>query len=260
MSSAPNIRVDLEGSCARVTIDRADRRNAMTLAMWQGMADVFGQLGADRSVRAIVLTGAGADFSTGADIGEFDEIRHDAAASAAYEVAVDACSSAIESVPQPTVAALHGYCLGGGCHLSLACDFRVADATARIGIPAARLSIVYGLRSTQRLLALVGLSNAKRILFSAMRLEPEEARRVGLVDEIATDSVQGAVELVRPMIGNAPLSIAGAKRLLNDAAMRAGALSPSEVQGIIDHASNSHDYREGRAAFREKRAPRFRGD
>ena len=112
----------------------------------------------------------GDSFSVGADVSEFADVRGSASAAKDYERSVDACANAIASVGQPTVAAISGYCLGGGCHLALACDFRIAGPDASIGIPAAKLSIVYGLRSTQRLLALVGLVSAKQVLASALGL------------------------------------------------------------------------------------------
>lgn len=177
---------------AVVTINRPGRRNAMTLAMWQEVARQFRALGEDDAVRAIILTGANGQFSVGADISEFDVVRADAAQSTAYEEAVDACSEAIASAPKPTIAAVSGFCLGGGCHLAMACDFRFAGRTATFGIPAARLSIVYGLRSTQRLYALVGLARAKRILFSAETFSATEAVRIGFADAEVDDPLEAA--------------------------------------------------------------------
>jgi enoyl-CoA hydratase/carnithine racemase len=139
---------------AHVVINRPSARNAVTLSMWRELAQIFSGFAADRDLPAVVLTGEGRDFSVGADIAEFDRIRNDKYQSAEYEVAVDACSGAIAALGKPVVAAVSGYCLGGGCHLALACDFRFADRTAAVGIPAAKLSIVYGVRSVQRLAAL----------------------------------------------------------------------------------------------------------
>lgn len=255
----PDLVVDTSDRIATVTINRPAQRNSMTLAMWREMAAIFGRLSEDREVRAVILTGAGADFSAGADVTEFKAVRADADQAAAYEEAVDACSDAIQAARQPVVAALHGYCLGGGCHLSMACDFRVADPSARIGIPAARLSIVYGVRSTQRLLALVGLAAAKRILFSAERLDAEEAARLGFVDRVGPSALQTARAFVAAMAENAPLSIAGAKAILNGLAMGPGALDLQQAERLIAEAADSHDYREGREAFAAKRPPAFQG-
>jgi len=245
---------------AYVALNRPSVRNAVTLAMWRELAEIFARFAADRDLRAVVLTGAGKDFSVGADISEFDKIRNDKQQSAEYEVAVDACSGAIAGLRKPVVAAISGYCLGGGCHLALACDFRFADRTASVGIPAAKLSIVYGVRSVQRLSALVGIANAKRILYSGDRHPAEQARSMGLIDEIHDDARFAAEQFVARLAANAPLSIAGAKYMLNGLSMGAGALDPTAAQQLIDAASDSEDFREGRRAFVEKRPARFRGE
>jgi enoyl-CoA hydratase/carnithine racemase len=254
-----DIELSREESIAVVTLTRPGRRNALTLAMWQELARLFGELGRDDAVRAIILTGAGGHFSVGADISEFGAVRTTIAQSAAYEEAVDAASRAIANVPKPVIAAVSGFCLGGGCHLAMACDFRFAGRSAEIGIPSARLSIVYGLDSTQRLFALVGVSAAKRILFSGERFGAEEAIRIGFVDVEADDPLQAAKDFAATLADNAPLSIAGAKYILNGLAMGDGALDPAEVQAVIDRAAASEDYVEGRRAFAEKRRPAFKG-
>ncbi|WP_375781021.1 enoyl-CoA hydratase/isomerase family protein [Bradyrhizobium sp. ma5] len=234
-----------------VATARPSARNAMTLSMWKGMAKTFGELGQDKDVRAVILTGAGEDFSVGADIVEFGAVREDATASTAYEVAVDACSDAIAGVPQPVIGVIAGYCLGGGCHLSMACDFRFAKPTAKLGIPAANLSIVYGVRSTRRLLSLVGITSAKRILFAAERIDARAALHMGLVDRVSDDPLRDAYGLAAQISSKAPLSIAGAKYILNEAVMGGDG---SLAQAMIDHASDSDDYREARQAFAETRA------
>src|SRR4029078_7305213 len=131
------IDIKRRGGIAHVALNRPALRNAVTLAMWRELAETFSRFAADREVRAVVLTGEGTDFSVGADISEFDTIRNDRQQSADYEGAVDACSGEIAGLGKPVVAAISGYCLGGGCHLALACDFRFADRTAGVGISAA---------------------------------------------------------------------------------------------------------------------------
>ncbi len=252
-----DIDVTRDGATAVVTLNRPAQRNAMTLAMWKEAARLFGEFGRDDTVRAVILTGAGGNFSVGADISEFGKVRVDIEQSTAYEVAVDASTDAIADLAKPTIAVADGYCLGGGCHLAMACDFRFAGLTASFGIPAARLSIIYGLRSTQRLYALVGLAASKRILFSAERFDAAEALHIGFADVLADDPMQAAKNFAATLADNAPLSISGAKFMLNGMAM--GTLVPGEVQAVIDRASASHDYSEGRRAFAEKRRPMFTG-
>jgi enoyl-CoA hydratase/carnithine racemase len=259
-SMLEEIDVKRSDSIAHVAINRPRARNAVTLAMWRELAETFSRFAADRDLRAVVLTGKGTDFSVGADISEFDGIRNDRQQSAEYEVAVDACSGAIAELGKPVIAAISGYCLGGGCHLALACDFRFADRTAIVGIPSAKLSIVYGVRSVQRLWALVGIANAKHMLYSGDRYPAEQARSFGLIDEIHDDARLAAGHFAERLAANAPLSIAGAKFMLNGLAMGTGALDLSAAQRLIDAASDSEDFREGRRAFAEKRPPRFRGE
>ncbi len=246
----------IENNVATVMLNRPARRNAVTLAMWREVARIFRELGGNRDVRAIIFTGAGGNFSVGADVSEFPVVRSNAQDSADYEVAVDASSEAIADVPQPVIAVIDGYCLGGGCHLSMACDFRVASPAAQIGIPSANLSIVYGVQSTRRLLGLVGLTAAKRILYTAERLDAVEALRIGLVDRLSDDPREEARCFAAEMAAKAPLSIAGAKYILNQASMGE---SGSLAQAMIDRASDSEDYREARLAFAEKRRPAFKG-
>lgn len=278
------IKVWISDQIAVVTLNRPDSRNAMTYAMWQAIPIIFGALARNPEVRAIILTGAGSDFCAGADIAEFEAVRGNAAQATEYEVAVDACCDAIANVSKPTVAVLKGYCLGGGAHLAMSCDFRYASTEAVFGIPAARLSIIYGVRGTRKLLTLVGLPEAKKILFGAQRFNAERALQIGFVDHVASgsaltsrgwldrliggakkrgssvgDPMADARVFARSLAENAPLTISGAKALLNGMAMGTGALDLVHAEALIAAAAASEDYREGRAAFGEKRAPQFKG-
>lgn len=254
-----DVAVAIENAVATVTLNRPQLRNAVKLQMWRDVARIFSELARDDRVRAVLLTGAGGNFSVGADITEFAMVRATAEQANEYEVAVDASSQAIAEIAKPTIAVISGYCLGGGCHLAMACDFRFADHSAVFGIPAARLSIVYGLRSTQRLLSLVGLTAAKRILFVAERFDAAKALSLGMADDVSGDAASAALALAATMADNAPLSISGAKAMLDGLSMGLGAFEEATAQGLIDRAADSADYAEGRRAFAEKRPPRFRG-
>lgn len=254
-----DIVVQVENKIAMVTLNRPALRNSVTLEMWRGIAAIFTKLGQDREIRSIILNGAGGNFSVGADVSEFGKVRSDMKQSKDYETAVDASSDAIANAPQPVIAVLEGYCLGGGCHLSMACDFRYAHSDALVGIPAAKLSIVYGVRSTQRLFSLVGLTNAKRILYSAERFTAEEARQMGLVDHVSGNPMAEAKSFAQGMSDIAPLSVQGAKQILTGLAMGRGCLDEEAANMFIDRVSDSDDYKEGRKAFAEKRPPAFRG-
>ncbi|MFN8839855.1 MAG: enoyl-CoA hydratase-related protein [Burkholderiales bacterium] len=278
------VRVAVRDGIATVTLDRPDSRNAMTLDMWGGLPAIVAGLERDPAVRVVLLAGAGRDFCSGADIAEFGTVRATAAQASAYEIAVDACCDAIAECAKPTIAVLRGYCLGGGVHLAMSCDLRIAAPDAVLGIPAARLSIVYGVGGTRKLLALVGVSQAKRILFGGERLGAAEARAIGLLDEVveapaprveggwlrrllggapaaapAVDPLERATVLARAWAANAPLSIAGAKYILNGLAIRDGGLDEDRAEALIERAAGSDDYREGREAFAQRRAPDFQG-
>jgi enoyl-CoA hydratase/carnithine racemase len=255
----PEILVSIRDSVALVGLNRPEVRNAVTLNMWRELATLFISLADDDRVRAVVLSGSGDDFSVGADISEFAKLRDNKQQSVAYEESVDACSAAIAGLGKPVVAAISGYCLGGGCHLALACDFRFASRSAKIGIPSAKLSIVYGVKSVQRLLALVGIANAKRVLYSAERYDAARSLAMRLIDEIHDDALAGAIAFAQSLAANAPLSIAGAKFMLNGLSLGDGALDIVAAERLVDQASDSEDFREGRRAFAEKRAPQFHG-
>lgn len=258
MTTNPEIEISKKDGVATISLRRPRVRNAITFAMWEAIASVFEGFGPDEDVRAVILTGEPPDFSVGADIGEFPKVRASAAQSAAYEDAVDAASEAIARCPKPVIAVIKGYCLGGACHLAMACDFRFARPDARFGIPAARLSIVYGVRSTDRLRNLVGLSHAKRILYSAEQFDGLRALEIGFVDQLADYPSAEAREFAGRLAQNAPLSISGAKLILNG--LSRGASDVERLAKIaIDSAAESEDYREGTNAFVQKRPPVFRG-
>jgi enoyl-CoA hydratase/carnithine racemase len=242
-----------EGGFAVVTLNRPAKRNCVSLAMWRELGTIFHDLGRRSDIRVITLKGAGGNFCSGADIGEFATVRGDAAGAAADEAAVHDC-------PRPTIAHIQGYCVGGGCGLALACDFRIADPTARVGIPAARLGIVYGLTDCRLLLALVGLAGAKRVLYTGEIFDAEAAHAMGLLDVVAEDADKSARELAARLAENAPLSIAGAKLILHAIADQEVDERRAAVEAVIAQAADSRDYREAARAFVEKRRPTFRGE
>lgn len=244
---------------ALITLNRPAQRNAVSLAMWRDLAALFNEFGARPEIRAILLTGAGGYFSAGADISEFDKVRATVEQGVEYEKAVDACCDAIANSPKPTIAVIDGYCMGGACHLAIACDFRFAGPDARFGIPAARLSVVYGIRGVQRLLALVGLPSTRRIMLGADQFEASEARHIGFVDSVDDDPMAAACAYAAKLAKNAPLSIAGTKTMINGLIMDMGTLTAQRVDEVVNRAVASDDYRIAREAFAEKRKPVFTG-
>lgn len=246
---------------AVVTINRPRRRNAMTLAMWLELGRLFDELGADKAVRAIILTGAGGGFCAGADISEFEAVRATVEEGRAYEAAGDACQTAIGRCPKPTIAAISGPCYGGGVGVALSCDFRVADETAYFGIPAARLSNVYGVVETRAVFEAVGVAAAKEILFTGRRYDLDEAYRIGLATHRADgDALEGAQKLAATLKGSAPLTIKGAKVVIEAIARGETESRHGDIQAVADAAMASADYKEGVAAFAAKRDPVFKGE
>ena len=248
------------GGVATVTLNRPRKRNAVSLAMWRRLGEIFAELGGRQDVRVVILTGAGGHFCAGADISEFSTVRSESQSGRMYEAANEAATIALRDCRKPTIAAISGYGMGGGCAIALACDLRVGDATTRLGIPAARLGIVYGELDCQLLYRQVGLANAKRVLYSGRPFDASDCMTMGLLDIVAADTaLEGAHALAAEIAGNAPLSLAGSKIVLE--ALAADATEPrhAEISAIIDLAMNSADYREGARAFLEKRKPAFTG-
>jgi enoyl-CoA hydratase/carnithine racemase len=242
-----------------VVLDRPTRRNAITFEMWRAITDLFIGLEQDPTVRGVILTGAGGAFSAGADIADFEQTRASLEQGLAYEAAVDAACDAIAALGRPVIAAIDGFCVGGACNLAMACDFRFVSPTASMAIPAARLSIVYGVRGSARLLALVGLAEAKRIFFGAGRFDAERALTIGFADRIDADPTAAARRYLQDLADLAPLSIAGAKHILNALSHPDQPFEAAAAHAVIVRALTSRDYVEGRAAFAAKRLPRFEG-
>ncbi len=261
MGTAQEIVVSAgESGIATVTLNRPGKRNAVSLAMWRRLGEIFAELGGREDVRVVILTGAGGHFCAGADISEFSILRADSRSGRIYEAANEAASIALRDCRKPTIAAISGYGMGGGCALALASDLRVGDATTRMGIPAARLGIVYGELDCALLYRQVGLANAKRVLYSGRTFDAKDCAAIGLLDVVAADTaLEGAHALAAEIADNAPLSLAGSKVVLEALATGSTQSRHAEIAAIIDGAMNSADYREGTRAFLEKRKPAFTG-
>lgn len=243
-----------------VELNRPEKMNAIRQAMWQAMGDIFEELAQDRSVRIVVIAGAGDHFSAGADISEFKTVRKDAETGKIYNAFVDRAIHAIEDFPKPTIAAVAGNCIGGGMELALACDFRIADANARGGITAAKRGIVYGISAVRMLTEVVGKVYAKHILFSGTLVHAEEGFRIGLFDQLSDgDPLEAAIAYAEVLKAGAPISIEGSKMAINAIVQgRAEAIREAHAE-VTTRALESEDYKEATAAFAEKRKPAFTG-
>ncbi len=256
------IIAEKDGAIGWLTFNNPDRLNAMSQDMWEGTADILADFGADPAIRAVVMKGAGDKaFVSGGDISEFKKTRNNAEAAAIYGETANKARRAMSNLEKPLIAMIRGYCLGGGLGVALQADLRIASSDSQFGIPAARLSIAYGFDGVRTLVSLVGPSVAKQILFTARRYPAETALRMRLIEEVAAPEeleaiVRGYAETIAE---NAPLSIRASKltvaQVLKDESQRDMEL----LQTLSREALDSHDAREGRQAFMEKRKPVFLG-
>ena len=252
---------EVDSGIGLITFNNPERRNAMSVEMWQGLVEILDRFEADPAVRVLVLTGAGAKaFVSGADISQFDSQRADANAQQEYDRITSAARDRLGRFPRPVIARIRGYCLGGGVALALQADLRIAAEDSEFGIPAARLGLAYGPAMVRQLVALVGSGHARMLLYTGTRIDAREAARIGLVNQVVPDADLSdvVVDLARTIADNAPLSIRAAK-LAVTAAENPDAVDRDELDAAVAACFDSEDYKEGRAAFAEKRSPRFRG-
>ncbi|MCC3650799.1 enoyl-CoA hydratase/isomerase family protein [Streptomyces sp. S07_1.15] len=258
---AGTLLCDVRDGVATVTIHHPAKRNAMTAAMWRDLPVLLERLAADASVRVLVLTGSGGTFCAGADIAELSgtgvengggDGDGEPAGGGPQSLAV-AAEEALAAFPKPTLAAVRGYCVGGGCQLAAACDLRFAAEGSSFGVTPARLGIVYPATATRRLAGLVGPATAKFLLFSAELIGADRALRTGLVDELLPpEELDGRVaEFARTLASRSLLTQAAAKEFAN------GDAGPERVAHWAEQARGSGDTAEGVSAFLERRPPRF---
>jgi enoyl-CoA hydratase/carnithine racemase len=257
-----SVRVDREGPLATLVLDHPERRNAISVRMWQQLEEGCRKLAEDRDVRCVVVRGAGDQaFVSGADISEFQQVRDSASAERSYGETSGRAFVALATLPVPTIALIHGICIGGGVALSLACDLRYAADDAVFAIPAARLGLGYSLEGIEALLHVVGPARAKEIFYTARRYDANEALAMGLVERVLPKAeLDLEVEKTALAIGgNAPLTVRAVKLAVREALREPGARDHAAVRKAVAACFESEDYREGIRAFLEKRRPRFQG-
>jgi enoyl-CoA hydratase len=257
----PEILVERAGSVARVVISHRERRNAMTHEMFVAISRVFDELSSDPVTRVIVLTGDGATFTAGGDISQFNDLRTEKRDDQTFIAAVDLALTAPTRCNKPVIASIRGICMGGGLELAAGCDIRIAADDAVFRMPAARLGAGYRFEGIQRFVALIGASNTADLFFSARKFDAHEAMHLNFVNRIVAgpdldEVVQSYCELVAD---NAPLTIGAAKAAIREALNDPAKRDTTALQTRIDACFGSHDQREGRLAFMEKRKPRFLG-
>lgn len=258
-SASAYVRISATGPIAEIVIDRPERRNAVDLGMWKAIPECIAAATAADETRVVILRGGGDKaFVAGADISEFEEVRCDSRTNAVFTEHVLAATASIRAAPVPVIAAIRGFCIGGGVVLASACDLRIASEGSVFGVPAAKLGLGYELENYEALVRLVGHGAAAHMVLTARQFSAQEALRMGLVQEVVAPPelmahVQGVAQ---GMARLAPLSLAAAKKCGQVAEHVGGRAA---AQAAIAACYDSEDFREGRNAFREKRSPVFNG-
>jgi enoyl-CoA hydratase/carnithine racemase len=255
----PELHYEISDGIGRITFNRPQARNSLTFGMYERLAEICTGAEKDRSLKVLILTGAGDKaFASGTDINQFRAFKT-AQDAIDYEARIDRVLGTLEQCRVPTIAAINGVCAGGGAGIAACCDLRIGTTTAKFGFPIARtLGNCLSAANIGRLSALIGATRLKEIIFTARLIEAEEAARLGLLNEVVEDGEalkRRADELARLMAGHAPLTLRATKQALHRMQPRAG-----EDEDLILMCYQSRDFREGMEAFLSKRQPQWTGE
>jgi enoyl-CoA hydratase len=253
------IRVDRDAAVAVLTVDRPESLNALDVASLTELRDRLQEVAADDEVRAVILTGAGEKaFVAGADIKYMSGL--DVEQAKAWGALGHEAGRLLETMPKPTIAAVNGFALGGGCELALACDIRYAAGGAKLGQPEVNLGIIPGWGGTQRLARVCGLGIAKELIFTGRVVDAEEALRIGLVNAVHDPVLDRARETAALLASKSPISLRVMKQLANRSLGGDHAANLEAEGDSFGELFSSDDAKEGMTAFVEKRPPVFRGN
>jgi len=257
--SYETITLNVADGIATITVNRPDKLNALNNQVIAELGEMIDSLRADRDVGGIILTGAGRAFVAGADISELEQVAGDSAEALAKRG--QSVFGRFETSPKPTIAAVNGFALGGGCELAMACHVRIASENAKFGQPEVKLGLIPGYGGTQRLPRLVGKGRALQLLLTGEMIDAQEAFRIGLVNRVvpANELLSGANAMMRAMLANAPLALAACIDAVNegaDSSLDAGLALEASSFGEL---GATDDKGEGTRAFLEKRAAKFTG-
>ncbi len=255
-----SILFDLSGHVATLTLNRPSKKNAVTGEMWRLITSIFDDLSTKTEARVVILRGAGEDFCSGADISEFAKLRRDTKTARSYEDDNDKAFAAIADCPLPVIAAIRGVCFGGGFGIAAAADLRLATPDAQFSVPAAKLGLAYPARAMADIVHALGGQMAKYLAFTAGRIDAPQAKAAGfLLDLVDGGEIdQRAARLAAAIAENAPLSVTASKASIK--AVLSGQADDFERAKVLGKMTfDSSDYAEGRAAFADRRAPRFSG-
>ena len=262
MSPTERMIAEKDGAIGWMVFNNPDRRNALSLDMWQAMPVILDQFDHDPEIRVIVLKGAGDKaFISGADISQFEKQRSSAATVAEYDKIAEAATLRLQELRKPTIAMIHGFCIGGGVGIALQCDLRIAADNARFGVPAARLGLGYRWGGVKKLVDLVGPSFAKEIFLTARHFTAAEALEMGLINRVRPEAeLEAYVHHYASLIAeNAPLTMEAVKGVVGELGKPAAQIDRARCEAMVARCFDSQDYIEGRRAFMEKRKPVFAG-
>jgi len=259
--SSPHMIAEIDGPIGWMTFNKPERRNAVSLDMWQAIPEILRQFATDAAVRVIVLKGAGdLAFVSGADISQFEKSRSTEAANADYDRISELASKALAECAKPTIAMVRGFCIGGGLAIAIGCDIRIAAVDSKFGIPAARLGVGYGAPGVKKLVGLVGPSYTKEIFLTARHFDAAEAQMMGLVNRVVPGAeLEDYTRKYCALIAdNAPKTMSTLKRTVTEV-LRGHEADWEVCDNLVKECFASQDFVEGRRAFMEKRRPVFRG-
>ena len=251
----------VEGPIGWIVFNNPARRNACSTDMWAAIPGIIDVFEADPAVRVVVLRGVGETaFVAGADISEFEQTRASAEANVRYEALTEAAGRRLAECSKPTIAMIHGFCIGGGVAIAIGCDMRISADDGKFGVPAVRLGLGYGHKGVQKLMDLVGPSFTKEIFFTARHFSAAEALAMGLINRVVPKAeLERYVRAYGATIAdNAPMTINALKRTVAELSRPASA-DLALCDRLVQECFDSEDFREGRQAFMEKRRPVFRG-
>lgn len=261
MLKTDKIKIEEDGAIGRLIFNNPARHNAVSVEMWEGMADALEHFEASDTIRVIVLEGAGGKaFVSGADITQFEKQRQDPNAAAEYDRIAGRATMGLANCSKPTIAKLNGYCMGGGVGIAITADMRIAADNTQFAIPAAKLGLGYGRQGITTLVDLVGPAYAKELFFSARRVNAEEALGMGLINRVVplTNLDEAVDKLANQIAENAPLTVYQVKVTVNEV-VKPGGGNKELCDALVAQCFGSEDYKEGRTAFMEKRKAQFIG-
>src|SRR6267142_6097858 len=261
MSETPKLLLQKDGPIGWIIFNQPEKRNAVSLEMWQRMPDYVQELADDDAIRVVVLRGAGDQaFVAGADISQFKERRRNMADQEEYARISSKGQDSLGTLTKPLLAMIHGYCVGGGVGIAIGCDMRLASDEARFGIPAARLGLGYHYKGMEKLMKLVGPAYTKEIFFTARTdFSSQDALRMGLVNQVIPKAELESFtrNYALTMAQNAPLTLRSAKANVEQLLRPPEQRDLAMLEKMITDCFNSQDYQEGVTAFSEKRRPQF---